>query len=370
MKKFRLFKALSIFAIAAAGAVAVGVGTKTPKVEAAEAAGSTTLYINQFDGGGNWNNFSYYLFNDSTGAKNANWPGLLFTDSMKTKTPNEYDQYQYVLEVPDTYDTLILVGNPSGWGGSQAQTDNLKISDMSNNGIYCGEQIPNTNKFYVGYYGYSTKTVYMLDLKGEVYSSKHYCHTFATGKSGTTWPGVEMTKVSGSKNLYSAEINSALQNVIFNNNGSNQTDTITNVSDGSTYIVYPDNGYNSSTLDAASFIDKYMMFETVWFDQKGTGLCKTNGWYSSAKSAFTTKTSDQKSAILAHEPTQYRFADWAKANGDTLDTSSGTITPSQVLGRIFGSNDDNGLVISIVLISILSVSALATFYIIRKRKHI
>jgi len=33
----------------------------------------------------------------------------------------------------------------------------------------------------------------MLDLKGNVYSSKHYCHTFADGKSGTTWPGVAMT---------------------------------------------------------------------------------------------------------------------------------------------------------------------------------
>ena len=160
-------------------------------------------------------------------------------------------------------------------------------------------------------------TIYLLDLRGNVYNTRHNCHAWASGKSGTTWPGVAMTKVSGQTNLYSVAINSALDNVIFNNktasSGSNQTDTITNPSDGDAYIVYPDNGYNKVTLDASKFIDKYMKFETKWLDDSGTGQCKSSGWYSSAKSAFTGKTSAQKTAILAHEPTKYRMEAWAKA---------------------------------------------------------
>ena len=313
-------------------------------------------------------NFSYYLFGGSKG-ENAAWPGVAFTDSMKTKTPNEYDQYQYVLTVDTSeYTTLILVGNPANWGGSQAQTDNLTISSMSNNGLYCGGQITSTNKFEVGYYGYSTKTVYLLDLKGNVYNSKHYCHTFATGKNGTTWPGVAMTKVAGQNNLYSTEINSALGNVIFNNNGSNQTSTISSVSDGDSYIVYPDNGYNKTTLDAASFIDKYMKFETKWLDDEGTGQCKASGWYSSAKSAFSTKTSAQKTKILEHDPTKYRMQDWAKANGETFNISTGSFASSPNVLPIV-SNENANIVVIIVIISLVSVTAIGGFFFIRKRKE-
>ncbi len=367
MKKVGLIKLLLGIGLAASGALALGSALNNKKAEVVEAGTTKTLYINVFDGGGTWNNFSYYLFGGS-GGENAGWPGVAFTNSMKTATPNEYDQYQYKLTVDTSvYPKLILVGNPSNWGGSQAQTDNLVIDDMPNNGIYCGSQIPNSNKFEVGYYGYTTKTVYMLDLAGNVYNSKHYCHTFATGKSGTTWPGVSMTKVAGQNNLYSAEINSALGNVIFNNNGSNETATISSVSDGDSYIIYPDNGFNKTTLDAASFIDKYMKFETKWLDDSGTGQCKASGWYSSAKSAFSSKTSSQKSKILEHEPTKYRMQDWAKANGETFNISTGAFSSSNSILPVISKNNSNTVAL-IVIISLVSVTAIGGFFFIRKRK--
>ena len=345
-------------------AVTLSAVAATPKEEKiVEATGTTTLYINQFDGGGSWSNFSYYLFGGSAGEKTA-WPGDPFTDAMKTKTPNEYDQYQYVLEIDTSkYPKLILVGRPSSWSG-EAQTEDLVIADMPNNGLYCGSQIPNTNKFNVGYYTYSTKTVYLHDLKGDVYNSKHFVHTWANGKSGTSWPGVEMELVSGTNNIYSAEINSALQNVIFNNHGSNQTATISNVVDKDTFIVYPDNGYNKTSIDAAKFIDKYMKFETNWLDDEGTGQCKTSGWYTSAKTAFESLSSDVKTQVLEHEPTKYRLEAWAEANGGSFNISTGVFSSNNI--KITTNKPNYTLII--LLIGVLGITSLGAFFLLRKKR--
>lgn len=363
--KAKLFVALS--ACALVGGATAGLLSSKDAVSTKATASSTTLYINAFDGGGNWANFSYYLFDSSnTSIENAEFPGESFTDSMKTKTPNEYDQYQYVLEIPNTYDTLILVGNPANWDG-QAQTVDLKISEMSNNGIYCGSQIPDTNKFNVGYYGYSTKTVYMLDLNGDVYSDKHYCHTYASGKNGTTWPGVEMEKVEGSNNLYSAEINSGLDNVIFNNYGSNQTSAISLGGNEDAYIVYPDNGYNLSTLDAVKFIDMYMKFETRWFDVKGTGECKNNGWYASAKAAFESKTDAERTQILLHEPTKARLEAWAVANEESFDTELGVFSASHITLSTNKSGNDNFMPIVFIVSMSLVVLGIGVFTYLKRK---
>ena len=184
MKALKTLIAIALSAGGLGTAVALGAVSaehSENKAQVVEASGTeVTLYINHFDGGGTWNNFSYYLFGGTEG-ENAVFPGVAFTDSMKTKTPNEYDQYQYVLTVDTTeYTTLILVGNPANWGGGQAQTENLVIADMENNGLYCGGQIPSTSKFEVGYYGYTTKTVYLYDIRGNIFNTAHKVHTFAT----------------------------------------------------------------------------------------------------------------------------------------------------------------------------------------------
>ncbi len=346
------------------------------EVKSAEAASSeVTLYINHFDPGsdkgGSWSNFKYYLF--GTGGNNG-WPGQSFTDSMKTKTPNEFDQYQYVLTVDTSkYQSLVLTGNSdSSWGGAFAKTEDFSITSVtsSNNGLYCGAHKgwqTDANVFAVGTYSYTTKTVYMLDLKGDVYTSKHYCHTFATGHVGTTWPGVEMTKVSGSKNLYSVEINSNLDNVIFNNNGGNQTNTITSVAGNDAYVVYPDNGYNKLTLAAASFIDQYMKFETKWLDDEGDGSCKSAGWYSSAKTAFNGKSAQEKQDILAHEPTSYRLAAWAKANGDKLSESNVLVKAAGTFGYETSIEENSSILV--IVFAAISVMAFATLLIVKKKRH-
>ena len=178
-----------------------------------------------------------------------------------------------------------------------------------------------------------------------------------------------MTKVSGSNNLYSAEINGALTNVIFNNHGANQTETITNVADGDAYIVYPDNGYNKSNLDASTFIDKYMKFETKWTDDEGNGSCKTAGWYSSAKSAFNSQTSAQKSKILEHEPTGYRLAAWAEANGEHFNSSTGVFSLANPQINLYGNNSDSAhFVALIIVISLVSVTGIGGYFFIRRRK--
>ena len=359
-------------AFSAVAALSIHNETKVENVEAL--SGDVTLYINHFDGGGTWNNFSYYLFGGSKG-EIASWPGLPFTDSMKTQTPDQYGHYAYKLSFNTSeYSTLVLVGNPNSWGGSQAQTENLVLSDFTNNGLYCGNQIPNTNKFDVGHFAYETKTVYMLDLKGDVYQTNHYCHAFVSqdNPTGTTWPGVQMTKVAGQNNLYSAEINADLGSVVFNNNGVHQTDDIHNVSNGDAYVAYPspDRGYNKLTLDAASFIDKYMKFETRWTNVIGTGECKSNGWYSSAKTAFNSKTSAEKTAILTHEPTKVRFANWAAANGDSLNQTTGVITSlSKAIISPISSISNSSATVVVIIVTLVSVTSIGAYVYLRRRKE-
>lgn len=372
MKLKHLIATLSLAGVMAIG-VGAFVGTRSEaKAESVSAGSSKTLYINHFnpgsDKGGSWSNFKYYLW--GTGGNNG-WPGVAFTDSMKTSTPNEYDEYQYVLTIDTSkYQSLILTGNSdSSWGGAFAKTEDITLSSLGGNGLYCGAHKgwqSDANVFAVGTYTYSTKTVYMLDLKGDVYSTNHYCHTFANGKTGTTWPGVAMTKVAGSNNLYSVEINSVLGNVIFNNNGTKQTATISNVSDGNTYIVYPDNGYNTTILNAATYIDKYMKFETVWTDSDGTGLCKSSGWYSAAKTALNGTYASYKTEIIAHEPTAARLEKWARANGETFNPSTG------VFGRVYvepiSTVTSTSATAIVVIVTLVSLSVIGAYVYVRTRR--
>ena len=371
MKKYRLLKLLSAVALLGGGAFALASKKAEGQVDKVEATVSTevTLYINEFNSDGYWNNFSYYLFGGSAGEKTA-WPGDYFTNDMKTSTPNEYDQYQYVLTVDTAvYPKLILVGNPQNWGGYQAQTDDLVIADIADNGVFSSNQIPDTNKFNIGTYHYSTKRVYCLDLKGDAYST-HFCHTWATDHSGTSFPGVEMTKVVGSNNVYYADINSALDNVMFNNGSGKQTDTIPSVAAEDAYVIYPDNGYNKLTLQAASFVDSYMKFETKWLDDEGEGVCKTGGWYTAAKSAYLAKTDAQKLEILAHEPTKYRLQAWARANKEDLDFETGAISASYFGISSVDGRESSDLVVIVAIVSVISVSTLAALIVIKKRRAI
>ena len=379
-KKIRnLFIALSGLFLSVGAAVGVGLNTdKNSEVKEAKADTTKTLYINSFEG---WSNFSYYLYDDTVNPKkeNAPWPGVAFTNSMKTDTPNQYDEYQYKLTIDTSlYKCLILVGNYSGWGGDQCQTDDLVISTMPNNGIYTeNTQIPATNKMEVGYYGYTTKTIYMLDLRGNVYNSYHNAHVYASGKSGTTWPGVAMTPVAGTNNMYSAEINSNLNRVIFNNkptdgSATNQTEEIT-LSGENVFIVYPDNGHNDSTLKAAKYIDKYMKFETVWPDNEGgpdgNGYCKSQGWYTAAKNNFPV-VQQEKDDILAHEPTKERLAKWAEANEEIFNTQTGVFS-SKTYVQIPNSDGGNSNAALLIVIGAAAVSLLAVggYFFIRKRKE-
>ena len=77
MKKFSiLFASVAmLFGSGLGVGAAVSSDKSEPVLEAKAESSNVTLYINQFDGGGNWNNFSYYLFGGDKGEKAA-WPGI------------------------------------------------------------------------------------------------------------------------------------------------------------------------------------------------------------------------------------------------------------------------------------------------------
>lgn len=113
-------------------------------------------------------------------------------------------------------------------------------------------------------------------------------------------------------------------------------------------------------LPVQKFVDDNMKFDVVPdFDDEGTGLCKTEGWYSSAKTAYEGLTAEQKVLFVtdfwfanAHE----RLTAWAAANGDKFNASGEIVKAANVVS--IGEKAGNTIVLSSVLL--LTAGLLAT----------
>lgn len=364
-------------------AITLGIGIATNnnskkdvELTKADSYNQIKVYVEPFDAGsdkgGKWSNFKYYLF----GPKDDNgWPGAAFTDDMKTKTPNENGMYQYELTIDTSkYQSMVLTGNSdNSWDYAFAKTEDITLSDVANKGIYCGTHQgwqTDANVFSIESYEYKTKKIYLYDIKGSIFNTTHKIHAWADGHSGTTvWPGIDMSKEDGTNNIYFAEINNALNRIIFNDStDDHKTAEISGFSSGNVFIVYPDNGYNVTSVKASKFIDKYMKFETKWLDDNGDGSCKSAGWYSAAKYEFIFYSDSIKTKILTHEPTKYRLSAWAKANGDTFDPSTATFSSARITPILSVAGDNNAMTI-VVIISILSITAIGGYFFFRKNRN-
>jgi len=158
-----------------------------------------------------------------------------------------------------------------------------------------------------------------------------------------------------------------------------QTTSVTIYTAGSNFTIY--NGtYETSkcfyldpdTSALNAFVTNYMHTD-VAYTEAGTGLCKTDSWYSSAKTAYTALTTRQKSYFGASSAaiTLYtsaggedlfskpyaRYVAWAAANGETVSASN------------ISMMNESTAVIAVAVVSVLGLLTLAGVMVVRKKHN-
>lgn len=117
------------------------------------------------------------------------------------------------------------------------------------------------------------------------------------------------------------------------------------------------------------FINDYMHMDHTTND----GSCKTEGWYNAAKLEYGKLHADQKTLFNSdstYADAKARLVAWAQANGETFDPSNGTFvqTSARIMPGIISSESGTSVSI-IIIISLVSITAIGGYFFIKKRKE-
>lgn len=152
----------------------------------------------------NWDNVYAYYWSDSN-TKMATWPGVSMTKG---------SDGTYSIEIPSNA-TYIIFNNGNG-----SKTDDLTLAGF--NKIYKDGSWSD----YKGSDDDDNKTEENIYYKNTNNWSKVYAYYWSdSNKAMTTWPGIEMSSVSG--DVYTAKIPSDADYIIFSNGSGAQTDDLT-----------------------------------------------------------------------------------------------------------------------------------------------
>ena len=366
MKKIRLLTMLSAFTLAAAGALGLANLKENNKVEFAEAATPASYAkIYRFTAPAEyWGNTVYvHAWGSSTSSNNTTWPGI---DISSEYSYNESDKKVYTFATNTTDYQYLIFHNNSGW-----QTDNITIG--SNTAWYLDSG--NTP----GTWTPINQTYYLYDYTN-MFGGNAKCYAWQSNGSlnNSNYPGVAMTKVQyGSGQLYTITLDPAFDEAIFGIGDSAKTgDVWINHYRGQTYCWWKaGDGSWSNDLDwikAHDWIYNTMHVRDIQTSSTSdTGACRgASGYYQKAKSAYNSFSSAIKTKISqddCYNIATSRLSAWATANGESFNPSNGTFSSSLRTTPIIASETKNTIAI-IVLISLISVTAIGGFFFIRKRK--
>lgn len=227
--------------------------------------------------------------------------------------------------------------------------------------------------------GATDNTIYVLDLYGDLLNNAHNVYAFNSyGNNG--WPGTAMAKVAGTTNVYTFAYWEKLTTVIVNQKGDGDKT-------GQTMNLTPQNGkclllrhdvdgeyhWNSNTwvnLEVGKYIDKYMKFETYDESKPGTGLCKSDGWYTAAKNAYEASSfASYRAELCTITYVVERLQAWAAANGGSFDISNSIGSFSAYKNTMILSTKTAGSTIAIIAISATSLAAIGGYFLFRKKKE-
>ncbi len=122
-----------------------------------------------------------------------------------------------------------------------------------------------------------------------------------------------------------------------------------------------------------SFIDANMKMGDAAYEGEGTDLCKTDGTYAAAKTAYNALTENQKFAFCnfpGYTDAFNRLTAWATANGETLNSTTGEISKSSSFTVLGDDAKDNSTLYYVVLAmsAFLVITVTSVFY-YRKKRH-
>ena len=379
MKKVGLIKLLVGLTLAASGAFAVGSAVSHKKVESVGAAFADkditdgTLEI-RFTRPSDWGNNTVCIHTWNEGGSGTTWPG----NAMTYLWDNEYGESVWSWSPSSSahlYGNIIFNNNNNG-----KQSDTL--------------QSPTVSKAYWYNSGWKNDNVETMDIYLYDYDNKFNgsvsIHAWRDGTTfaNDTWPGKTATKLSSVATnglVYKFNLSNRYNRVIFSNNGSDQTADLTPTgnycyvmaNDGTTLSGKNTWWDNINYVLAHNFAQNTMLLRSLsTSDNSSTSYCSSR--YSIAKTHFNALMAsgyNNESRVLNELNTNFpnamsRLSAWATANGETLNTTTGTLSINNRVSFIGSSNLENTNTIAIiVIISLVSVTAIGGFFFIRKRRE-
>lgn len=136
-------------------------------------------------------------------------------------------------------------------------------------------------------------------------------------------------------------------------------------------------GTRQSTADliynpVKSFVDSSMKMGDTAYDGAGTGLCKTDGVYAAAKTAYNALNDNQKFTFCnfsGYEDASKRLNAWATANGDTLNSVTGVLSKASTVSLNNGNGGNSTLYVATFTTGALLVVTAASVFFYRKKRQ-
>ena len=365
MKTKGLVKLLVGLTLAASGAFAVGNNLSHKKAESVDASSiSSYSKIYRFTAPAEyWGSTVYvHAWGSGTSSNNTTWPGI---DLSSEFSYNESSRKVYTFATNVTDYQYLIFHNNNGW-----QTDNITIG--SNTAWYLdGGNSPGT-------WTPSNQTYYFYD-----YTNQFSGNPTVKGKqsNGSLDSGnyIAMTKVANTSQVYSVTLDPAFDQFAIKNGAVSSGDIWINQNRGHTYCNWdptPGWGDNLNYVKAHDWALQTMHLRDVsTTNNNDTGACRGNsGYYQKAKTDYNSFSSAIKTEISKlgeWNDAKARMSAWATANGETASWSGTTLTISSARTSLLPTtNTENTNAIAIIIIiSLVSVTAIGGFFFIRKRKE-
>lgn len=267
-----------------------------------------------------------------------------------------------------------LKDNDTFYGSFEADNDgNFKCKVQASYNI---QAVTDGHNIKISIKGAVDNTIYVLDLHGNLLNSVHKAYMFnANGNNG--WPGQDMA-TTATANIYAFSYWEKLTTlVVTQGESAGQTIDLT-PQDGKCLII--DGSVDSSwhwksntwvSPQVAEFVSKYMKFDSVSEDDKGTEKCKTEGWYSAAKNAYEAASfASYREELCTLGYVVSRLSAWAAANGGSfgISNSVGSFSSSVSPMILISQNSSSSTLIVVVVVGVAAL-AVGGYFLLRKKKE-
>ena len=145
----------------------------------------------------------------------------------------------------------------------------------------------------------------------------------------------------------------------------NATTAIVNVN-----LYVSTDSVKTSTLGADTFAYRYLHMRDY---NSNLGYCSDNDhhYYLDAKAAYNALTADEKNQFASLTEAKARYEKWAEINKDgaPYDGNNSVVTPLKADNLEIISDNNSSLISIIVIVSLVSLTAVGGYFLLRKKKE-